>query len=167
MAGSARTAPVAAVAANLLLRCKSCGTGVPIDPTRAGQTVTCSKCGNEGMVPAVPAPTAIAKPQPDPRSRRVGVGAYWQAFALIAILTVLVSGHETEALWVLALGLPIIQLLAAPLALILIAVLPGSIVPSKAAAAGAIGKIALAVFAGSAVGFALMIPLGVGLVVLS
>ena len=89
-----------------------------------------------------------------------GVTVYWGVFALLAVASTLVVAYTSEALVAfifIILCAPAIQLVASVVALLVVAVSP---VPDKGPAYSALGWITLWSVVGSAIGFAVMVAIG-------
>lgn len=107
-------------------------------------------------------------------SRSIAKRIYWVAVLfLVACIPgpLFAPGHGVheidDAFWIaflgVALGLPVIQLGAAVLSLLVVLVAPGTMIPEKGSAAGAIGRLALGTFLGSLAGILAMVLLALPL----
>lgn len=156
-----------------VLRCRKCGSVGRFEwAGEVGEApkLVCKGCGATGPAPAKPAAAAsparaLASTEAEVQSRRTAAFVYWLVLGGMTLLTLAIAGagnrnDATMGLILLALAYPAVQVVASIVSLVILAVMPGAVVPSKGAALGAVGRITALTVGGAAIGVAAMFGFG-------
>ncbi len=145
-----------------LVRCRGCGHAAPAAEGISGEA-SCAQCGKSGPIVATAARAIPVNPEDLAKtktSRKIGVFATWMATVAITLIALLASDLSVETLLVVGLVFPLFQVIAAIGAIIVVAIAPRTLVPTKSEAFRAIGAVLLGAVLGTIVGMGLMLPIG-------